>query len=362
MTQLTATGGTPPYTWSVVTTLPAGLALSAGGLLSGTPSAAASGSFTVRLTDSVGATTTADVWIDAIALTTAVPPVVEQLDFSVSFIAEVEMSGSDLAIVPFDFSLIPSVEIQESSSMESGTGIQPRVIPFVDFSEDSIYIPLNLLFSVDISENSIYMPLNLLVSVDILSAAADRYSATIATLLGTSGLTLLRNPGSSEDDANFNVGDIGFNFPLYGVNFRTNIFAVSNSYLTFGFSSSAYSGLSPTNPTGTKLFVGAADRSWNQLWAGLFTPSGGGLAYRILWRGNIGTSGTGTEIWEVTLFDDGAIMLVFGTIGLTSGQMCLTNGLTSGTLTTTYTIASNTSFVFTPDGSGSYIVRTGSYN
>jgi hypothetical protein len=342
MTQLTATGGTPPYTWSTVTTLPAGIALSSGGLLSGTPSAAVSGSFTVRLTDSVGATTTADVWIDAISLAPAVPPVVEQMDFTVSFIVEVEMSGSDLVIVPFDFSLIPSVEIQESSSIESGTGIQPRLTAFVDISEDSIYMPLNLLISVDISQE-----------------AVDRYSATIATLLGTSGLTLLRN--SAEDDNNVNVGDIGFNFPLYGVNFRADIFAVSNSYLTFGFATSAYSGLSPTNPSGTKLFVGSADRSWNQLWAGPFTPVGGGLAYRIRWHGNTGTSGSGTEIWEATLFDDGAIMLVFGTTGLTSGQMCLTNGLTSGTLTTTYTIASNTSFVFTPDGSGGYIVRTGSY-
>jgi hypothetical protein len=115
MTQLTATGGTPPYTWSTVTTLPAGIALSSGGLLSGTPSAAASGSFTVRLTDSAGATTTADVWIDAISLATAVPPVVEQLDFSVSIIAEVEMSGSDLAIAPLVLEIVPEVEFQLST-------------------------------------------------------------------------------------------------------------------------------------------------------------------------------------------------------------------------------------------------------
>jgi hypothetical protein len=110
--QLTATGGTPPYTWTAVSTLPAGITLSSGGLLSGTPSAVASGSYTVRLTDSVGATTTADVWIDAIALAPAIPPVIEQMDFSVSIIAEVEMSGSDLAVAPLVLAIVPEVEFQ----------------------------------------------------------------------------------------------------------------------------------------------------------------------------------------------------------------------------------------------------------
>ena len=50
---LTATGGTPPYTWSVsVGTLPAGITLnSSTGVLAGTPSAPGTSSFTVRVTD-----------------------------------------------------------------------------------------------------------------------------------------------------------------------------------------------------------------------------------------------------------------------------------------------------------------------
>jgi uncharacterized protein YhjY with autotransporter beta-barrel domain len=53
--QLTATGGTAPYTFAVSTgTLPAGLTLSTSGLLSGTPTTAGTFAFTVRATDALG--------------------------------------------------------------------------------------------------------------------------------------------------------------------------------------------------------------------------------------------------------------------------------------------------------------------
>jgi hypothetical protein len=49
---LAANGGTPPYTWSLVSgTLPPGLSLSAGGVISGTPTTPGSFGFTVGVTD-----------------------------------------------------------------------------------------------------------------------------------------------------------------------------------------------------------------------------------------------------------------------------------------------------------------------
>src|SRR5262249_5581067 len=57
--QFQAVGGTPGYTWSLASgTLPTGLTLTGGGLLSGTPSAAGIFSFTIRVTDSASVTTT----------------------------------------------------------------------------------------------------------------------------------------------------------------------------------------------------------------------------------------------------------------------------------------------------------------
>jgi hypothetical protein len=50
---LAATGGVTPYAWSVLSgNLPAGLSLSSGGVISGTPTDAGSSNFTVRVTDS----------------------------------------------------------------------------------------------------------------------------------------------------------------------------------------------------------------------------------------------------------------------------------------------------------------------
>jgi hypothetical protein len=59
-TQLLATGGTAPYTWSIIAgTLPAGLTLGATtGVISGTATAAASAAITVRVQDATGAFTT----------------------------------------------------------------------------------------------------------------------------------------------------------------------------------------------------------------------------------------------------------------------------------------------------------------
>jgi hypothetical protein len=60
---ISATGGVPPYTWSVdpgsivVQTLPVGMTLSSGGVLAGQPTSAGTFVFSARVTDSTGATT-----------------------------------------------------------------------------------------------------------------------------------------------------------------------------------------------------------------------------------------------------------------------------------------------------------------
>src|SRR5262249_17333026 len=72
-----AAGGTPPYTWSASGTLPAGLALSPAGVLSGTPTAAGTASFTAQVTDGAAQTASKPLSVTitapALSITTASP-------------------------------------------------------------------------------------------------------------------------------------------------------------------------------------------------------------------------------------------------------------------------------------------------
>jgi len=89
---LVATGGTAPYTWAVSSgTLPAGLSLSAAGVISGTPTAAASASFTVGVTDSAApvATATKALSLNVTAATVA----------TVSFSAQIQPIFNDNCVI-----------------------------------------------------------------------------------------------------------------------------------------------------------------------------------------------------------------------------------------------------------------------
>ncbi len=64
---LAATGGAPPYTWALASgALPTGLNLGAGGVISGSPTAAGTFTFTARVTDSIGGTATAVLTITVV--------------------------------------------------------------------------------------------------------------------------------------------------------------------------------------------------------------------------------------------------------------------------------------------------------
>jgi ice-binding like protein/putative Ig domain-containing protein len=68
---ITGSGGTPPYTFSVISgTLPAGLTLTPAGVLAGTPTTAATSAFTIRGTDASGCFAQISY---AVTITTAVP-------------------------------------------------------------------------------------------------------------------------------------------------------------------------------------------------------------------------------------------------------------------------------------------------
>ena len=71
---LMATGGTGPFVFSVVTgSLPGGLTLSSGGVLSGTPTAAGSSTFTIRATNASGCATDSAFTLTVVVAVPATP-------------------------------------------------------------------------------------------------------------------------------------------------------------------------------------------------------------------------------------------------------------------------------------------------
>jgi hypothetical protein len=103
---LLADGGTPPYSWNVTAgALPNGMDLAIDGHLGGTPDAAGSVTFTVRVTDAASRTDDIELTLEVIAplqlVTTALSPAIIDRPYSFTFAA----SGGE---PPYAWSLAPS--------------------------------------------------------------------------------------------------------------------------------------------------------------------------------------------------------------------------------------------------------------
>ena len=127
-TSLAATGGTTPYTWSVSAgALPGGLTLSSAGVLSGTPTAAGTFSFTAKITDAAAQTATAALQIiiapAPLMITTATLP---NGEFGMAYSATLAATGGK---PPYTWSLtagtLPAVlSLDASTGAISGTPSQ----------------------------------------------------------------------------------------------------------------------------------------------------------------------------------------------------------------------------------------------
>jgi hypothetical protein len=115
-----ATGGTPPYTWSVASgALPSGLSLSSAGVVSGTPTAAGTFSVTLKVTDSAQATATQSFAITVIApvkITAATPP------GGVTGVSYTQQFAATGGVTPYVWS-IASGSIPTGLSLSTATGL-----------------------------------------------------------------------------------------------------------------------------------------------------------------------------------------------------------------------------------------------
>jgi len=167
--------------------------------------------------------------------------------------------------------------------------------------------------------------------------------------------TLYTSPAPYLDDGSVNIS-LPFTWYIAGTGY-SSCYVGSNGYITFGNGSSAYSGLSNSNPGLPKICFGANDRNV-VLIGGLKTYSGyagGAQAYCIRWEGNYpygsgGTSSTQNSIIEISFFDPyhysfGPYQVVESRYGnwVSAGFAELDNG--ASTIYTTWTQAASTTFL-----------------
>jgi hypothetical protein len=138
---LEATGGAPPYTWSVVSgAVPTGLTLSSAGVISGTPTTATAGAFTARATDSTAHTGDKAFTLPVVAgvsfLNTTASQGTTGVDYTTTFTAQ---NG----IPPYEFAEgnnepLPGGLSLSSGGVLSGTPTAPGTYIFQIIVEDSV--------------------------------------------------------------------------------------------------------------------------------------------------------------------------------------------------------------------------------
>jgi hypothetical protein len=210
---LAATGGTAPYTWSIISgTLPAGLALAANtGVISGTPTGSGTSNFTVQVTDANSLTASKPL---SLAVTASIPPPAVSTTSLPSGTQNVPYSATLAATggtTPYVWSIISGtlpagLALAVNTGLISGTptvsGTSNFTVQVTDANLLTASKPLSLAVTASI-------PLPVVTTTSLLSGAQNvAYSAMLAATGGTvpytwsifsgilpAGLTLTSNTG-----------------------------------------------------------------------------------------------------------------------------------------------------------------------
>jgi len=152
--KLTATGGTSPYTWSVTGSgaLPGGLSLSAGGTLSGTPSAAGTFNFTVQVTDSNRLTATAPLALTIAGTLGIATQALNGGSVNASYSQTLAPSGG---VSPYTWTLktgpLPAGLSLSQAGVISGTPTTTGTFPFTLTVTDALFATASRQFTVVIA-------------------------------------------------------------------------------------------------------------------------------------------------------------------------------------------------------------------
>lgn len=166
----------------------------------------------------------------------------------------------------------------------------------------------------------------------------------IVTPKGNAGMTSI---STHNDDTVVTFPDIGFDFKYNNIACRTTISTSGNSMVSFS--------------GGTEqLLINRRDAGADAIYWAKETVNDS-PTFRIRWEGHETYNAWGTLnlVWELTLFNDNAMMLVIEKIPNTAASSFVNPTLG----TTALTLAANQSYAFIPQAAGgtAYTVQAGSY-
>jgi hypothetical protein len=203
-TTLAAAGGTTPYSWSLSAgSLPAGLTLSSGGLISGTPTAFGTVSFTVRAADSSAPAKTATANLSIAVAAVVTPPVTISTTslpggtVSSAYSATLAAAGGT---TPYSWSLsagsLPAGVTLSGSGVISGTptasGTASFTVRVADSSAPAKTATANLSIAVAVAVTPVTISTSSLPGGTVSSA----YSSTLAAAGGTTPYSWSLSAGS----------------------------------------------------------------------------------------------------------------------------------------------------------------------
>lgn len=126
-----------------------------------------------------------------------------------------------------------------------------------------------------------------------------------STLLGAASLTSSTTPTVGNTDDGFWTLTLPFNITFNEASYG-EIYVGTNSYITFGAGSNAYSGLGFDNPAAQKIMISASDNSCQRIYYGT-EGSSPNRTYRVRFEGTNSTSGTlgsPNMVWEAVFYEN----------------------------------------------------------
>ena len=339
---LQSTGGATPITWTLSSgTLPAGLSLTAGGVIAGTPTAVGNSTFTVKAVDSftpqqtATASFTISIVLSTLAITTTTLPTGT---IGTAYSSTLVSSGGN---PPVTWSLVSGSSLPAGLTLSTGGVISgnPTTAATTSFTvqaADSTPATVTQVLSIKVAP-----PSTLKLTTTSLPAAniGTAYSTTLAATLGNPPYTWAISSGTPPAGMTFTTAGVLSGTPY-----------VAGTYnLTFAVADSTQATVTAALPltVGTTLAAGPGDSllsgNYAFLISGKQSGSSSGKAYGFAAVGSLTMNGTGT----VTGVEDvNTASGVQTAVPVTGSYTLGADGrgylvLTAGSATTVYVIAAS---------------------